>query len=362
MEGRQTPEEIMSRLYQRRDGQDRLWWWIDFNDARGIRHRKKVSPSKRVAQEALDAMNNTTAREEFVGVVEESAISFGDYAKVWRDRILPRTRATTAGRWEGIVRLHLAPAFRGSLRAITRAEVESYRARRLEDRATPACVNRETSVIRHMMARAVEWGYLRTNPFAGFKSLREPSGRTRFLAEDEIPALLDACEQSRANWLKAFALVALNTGLRRSDILSLTRKSIDWQNRIATVAITKHGDAEHVRLNDVAMEALRSLPARLDGYLFPVRDGHTVSRAFRRAVVKAGIADFRLHDTKHTFLSYHAMSGAQPRTLQSLAHHKDPRMTARYAHLSDEYLRDAVDRVQIGTSQPEQSRKEVREL
>jgi integrase len=340
----------MSRVYQRRDGQGRLWYWIDFNDASGRRRRQKVSPSKRIAQEALDAANNATAREEFLGVVEESQISFADFAKLWSDRVLPRVKATTAQRWSGIVRLHLVPTFRGSLRAITKAQVESYRSQRLEDGATPACVNREVSVIRHMMARAAEWELLRHNPLAGLKALKEPSGRTRFLAENEILALLCACEQSRAPWLKAFVLVALNTGLRRGDILSLTRQSIDWQNRIATVSITKHGGAEHVRLNDTAISALRSLPARFDGYLWPVRDGHAVSRAFRRAATRAGLADFRLHDLKHTFLSYHAMSGAQPRTLQSLAHHKDPRMTARYAHLSDEYLRNAVDRVQIGMS------------
>jgi integrase len=338
----------MSRLFTRPDGQGRKFWWIDFHDARGRRHRKKVSPSKRVAQEALDAVNNATAREEFVGVVEESKISFADFAKVWSDRVLPRIKATTAKRWSGIVQLYLKPAFPVALRAITKGDVEAYRSRRLEEGATASTVNREVTVIKHMMTRATEWEFLRHNPLAGFKSLKEPAGRTRFLAEEEIPALLAACEQSRSHYLKPFVLVALNTGLRRSDILSLTRKAVDWQNRMATIAMTKHGDVEHVKLNDVAMEALRRLPARLDGRFFPFTDGHTVSRAFARAVKRAGIADFRLHDLKHTFLSYHAMSGAQPRTLQSLAHHKDPRMTARYAHLSDQYLRDAVDRVQLG--------------
>ena len=78
----------MSRVYQRRDGQGRLWYWIDFNDASGRRRRQKVSPSKRIAQEALDAANNATAREEFLGVVEESQISFADFAKLWSDRVL----------------------------------------------------------------------------------------------------------------------------------------------------------------------------------------------------------------------------------------------------------------------------------
>ena len=89
------------------------------------------------------------------------------------------------------------------------------------------------------MRRAVVWEYLSRNPFldsqggvlAGLKALREPGGRTRFLNLDEIDRLLASCEP--VPYLKAFATVALNTGMRRNEILSLTRKSIDWQNRTA---------------------------------------------------------------------------------------------------------------------------------
>jgi integrase len=72
---------------------------------------------------------------------------------------------------------------------------------------------------------------------------------------------------------------------------------------------------------------------------------------FRRAVKRAGIEDFRLHDLRHTFASYQAMSGVAARRLQSLLGHKDPRMTMRYNHLSEAYLRAAVNRVQFGASQ-----------
>jgi integrase len=72
---------------------------------------------------------------------------------------------------------------------------------------------------------------------------------------------------------------------------------------------------------------------------------------FRRAVKRAGIEDFRLRDLRHTFASYQAMSGVAARGLQSLLGHKDPRMTMRYSHLSEAYLRAAVNRVQFGASQ-----------
>jgi integrase len=213
-----------------------------------------------------------------------------------------------------------------------------------------------------MMRRAVVWEYLSRNPFldsqggllSGLKALREPGGRTRFLNLDEIDRLLAACEP--APYLKAFATVALNTGMRRNEILSLTRKGIDWQNRTAALTETKNGEARQVYLNDAAFEALKGLPPRIDGRLFPLH-ANQVSVAFMRAVRRAGIEDFRLHDCRHTFASYQAMAGIQARGLQTLLGHKDSRMTVRYSHLSDAYLKAAVNGVVLGRSNTDRGRE-----
>lgn len=85
----------MSRVYERKKGE----WWIDFKDARGIRRRKKVGPSKRVAREVLDGLLGNVARRVHLGVIEDSAISFPDFAKIWRDRITPTLKSRTRERW-----------------------------------------------------------------------------------------------------------------------------------------------------------------------------------------------------------------------------------------------------------------------
>jgi len=100
-------------------------------------------------------------------------------------------------------------------------------------------------------------------------------------------------------------------------------------------------------INDAALEALRSLPPRLNtNRLFPLGPNQT-SMLFGRVLKRAGIEDFRLHDLRHTFASYQAMSGVAARGLQALLGHKDPRMTMRYSHLSEAYLRAAVNCVQF---------------
>ncbi|MGA7869386.1 MAG: tyrosine-type recombinase/integrase [Candidatus Binatus sp.] len=341
----------MSRVFQRSGSGS---WWIDFSDAQGIRHRRKIGPSKRVAKEVLDGILGSVARCQHLGIVAESAVSFNDFAELWKQRVTPTLRPHTQTRWFGIIENHLKPLFVGALRSITSSAVEGYAARRLEAGANPQTVNRELSVLRHMIKRAVRWEYLTRDPVGTWPFSKETSfGRARFLTEEEIPRLLAACEDSRSPYLKAFVIVALNSGMRRGEILSLTRKSIDWQNSSATLELTKNGDTRHVPLNSAAVDALRSLPARLDGgRLFPFKDDHSVSRAFRRAVERANIEDFRLHDLRHTFASYHAMAGVQGRGLQSLLGHRDARMTMRYSHLSDGYLRAAVDSVVLGAAAP----------
>ena len=138
--------------------------------------------------------------------------------------------------------------------------------------------------------------------------------------------------------------------MRRNEILGLTRRAVDWSNRLVTLESTKNGQVRHVHLNDAAVDALRSLPARVVGdRLFPFGPNQ-VSMALRRAFKTAGIEDCRLHDLRHTFASYQAMAGIQGRGLQALLGHKDNRMTMRYSHLSDAYLRTAVNAVNLGIS------------
>ena len=293
------------------------------------------------------------------GAVEESKVSFSDFVKVWSARIMPTLRPKTVTRWTGIANGHLKPFFTGRLRSIELGAVEKYIAERLEAGATPSTVNRELGVLRHILKRACAWKddsgspYLKHYPLANWKPLQEPSGRTRFLDEDEIERLLKACEESRSAYLTPFVLVALNTGCRRGEILSLTRTSIDWKRRTAKLTATKNGEDRVVDLNDIAFEALNGLPVRIDGRLFPFADDAAVSRAFRRAIERAGIKDFKLHDLRHTFASHQVMvAGTTGRGLQALLGHKDARMTQRYSHLSQQYLRDAVNRVQLGAKQP----------
>lgn len=341
----------MSRVFRRADA-----WWIDFNDADGIRHRQKIGPVKRVAQEVLNDVLAKITREERLGVVTESSISFADYATEWLKTLRSDLKPRTVERWRGIVNGHLIPFFRGSLRAVNVEAAEAYIAKRVAAEASPSSINREMTVLKQMISRAVSKKLLSTDRFRtaqgklidSLRPLKEPPGRTRYLSLEEIDLLLATCD--RKPYLRAFILIAINTGMRRGEILGLTRQSIDLRNRTVTLTETKNGEARHVYLNDAAFAALESLPRRMDGRYFPPTTPNQMSVQYARACRRAGIEDCRLHDSRHTFASHQAMAGVQSRGLQTLLGHKDPRMTQRYSHLSDAYLRTAVNAVNLGAS------------
>jgi hypothetical protein len=136
----------VSRVFQR-DGT----WWIDFKDSRGVRRRKKIGPNRRIAQEVLNDALGKVARRQHLGVIEDSAIGFADFAQVWWERVASILRPRTHERWRGILDRHLKPAFSGTLRAITRAQAESYVSKRIEQGAAASTINRETSVLKHML-------------------------------------------------------------------------------------------------------------------------------------------------------------------------------------------------------------------
>ena len=101
--------------------------------------RRKIGPSKRVAREVLDGLLGNVARRVHLGVIEESAISFADFAKIWRERVTPTLKPRSRERWFGIVDKYLVAAFPGTLRAITAADAEAYLRQRRMPEKCPRC-------------------------------------------------------------------------------------------------------------------------------------------------------------------------------------------------------------------------------
>lgn len=211
-----------------------------------------------------------------------------------------------------------------------------YKSKRLEE-VKPATVNRELACLKHLYNKAIDWGLVEQNPLKKVKLLKEPPGRIRYLSKEEIERLI----ANSSKHLKPIVIIALNTGLRKSEILNLKWDDIDFRNGYITVQQTKNNEKRVIPMNQTIRQILKEL-RRENDYLFPIKD---CKKSFKTALIKSGIKDFRFHDLRHTFASYLAMSGCNLKTIQELMGHKDIKMTMRYAHLSKAHLEEAVEKL-----------------
>ncbi len=263
---------------------------------------------------------------------------------------------------------------------------EDAKGRKPKRAVTHATCNRELAELKALFSRAVAWGKAHTNPVKALKLTREDHSVIRFLSaaeEQRLRQALDARDtqaQARrgtanawraqrgypllpaigayADYLTPLALLALNTGLRRGELLSLTWGAVDLVRGRVTVraAHAKSGKARHVPLNTEARQVLvawRPAEAPAEALVFPgpldaagqVQPLQETKTAWTGLLKAAGITAFRFHDLRHTFASKLVMRGVDLNTVRELLGHADLTMTLRYAHLAPEHLDAAVEKL-----------------
>jgi integrase len=234
---------------------------------------------------------------------------------------------------------------------LTPARLTACRERLAEGR-TPATVNRYLAVLSHALNVAVlEWGWLEASPLRRVGRLREPRGRVRWLDEDERQRLLTACAASANRLLLPVVVLALSTGARKQELLSLTWRDVDLRRERLLLHQTKTGERRSVPLTERALAEIQALAKvrRIDTALvFPRRDGRVpidLRYAWQQALRQAGLADFRFHDLRHCCASYLAMNGASLVEIAEVLGHKTLQMVKRYAHLAEAHTAQVVARM-----------------
>jgi integrase len=240
-------------------------------------------------------------------------------------------------------------------------DIETYR-NHLRQKPTPggalrkdASVNREMSCLHHVFDKAKDWEMIETSPFDRGKSLilKENNQRLRFLTEEEIHRLLVACSVH----LRPIVICALNTGMRRAEILSLKWDQI--RNGFIYLTKTKTNEARQIPVNDTLELLFRQIRQKhqlRSDHVFlywkeRIKTGkdwigpplNEVKRSFHAALKRAQIEDFHFHDLRHTFASQIIMNGGGIKDVQEILGHKTMTMTLRYAHLSQEHKKQTVN-------------------
>lgn len=229
---------------------------------------------------------------------------------------------------------------------ITLDVIASIKTARLKE-VGKSTTNRYLAVVRAILKRAVdEWDWLEKSPKV--KLFKEPEGRIRFITPEQVQRLLIELPVHQRD----LVLLALLTGQRQANIVNLEWAQVNllseqpcfWIN----AAESKTRKAINVPLNREALAVLhRQLgkhPARVFTYAGkPIANANT--RAWRKALKRAGIEDFRWHDLRHTFCSWHRMRGTPTHELQQLGGWKTSAMVERYSHLSPDHLSNTAARL-----------------
>jgi len=258
-----------SKKYQKRDGitkRGNVWWYEFMID--GQPYRRPI-PEAKTRTDAKNAM--TAARAAVLNGTYELPVNAQTFREFAEQVYLPWAKENKRSDESYMVAALVEHFGNKNLSKITPAMVEQYKisrkkgiTRRNQVRSA-ASVNREVTILSRIYTLAIREKIVRTNPAAGVKKYHEDNKRVRYLLPEEEPRLLAQCVDERSHLLPV-VILAIQTGLRRSEILKLTISDVDLFRNIINVRNTKNDKDRMVPINKIARKELLKLVKAADNH------------------------------------------------------------------------------------------------
>ncbi len=316
-------------------------WWIDVRTPTGERVRRTTgTANKALAQEAHDRFKSELWRIGHLG--DKPRRTWNDAVVRW---LKEQSHKATAG--EDVTKLRWLDRHLGGkdLTTINRATLEGIIEAKLALGHRNATVNRTLELVRAILRKCVnEWEWLERAPKV--RMLKEPTRRIRFLTRAEAQGLLSELPEHLAD-MAAFSLA---TGLRAANVTGLTWSQVDLTRKLAWV----HPDQAKARraiavpLNAEAVVLINKQLGKHLTHVFSYKGSpitQVSTKAWYAALERAGIEDFRWHDLRHTWASWHVQNGTPLFALQEMGGWESPEMVRRYAHLAADHLAPYAERL-----------------
>jgi integrase len=318
-------------IYKRKDT-----WWIQFTAPDGRRVQQTAGTQiKQEAQELHDRLKAEAWRVKNLG--DKPRHTWQEAVIRWLSESSYKKSIDTDKfklRW---LDKHLNNT---SLDEITKTKINKIKVAKKSEGVSNSTVNRTLELLRSILNRAQqEWEWLDSTP--SVRMLPEQSTRIRWLTHEESVRLINELPEH----LKAMAQFTLATGLRESNVTGLQWSQLDMQRRCAWVHAdqAKGKKAIAVPLNEDALAVIVQQIGKHDTHVFTY-EGNPVTRAnnhaWRKALVRADVKNFRWHDLRHTWASWHVQNGTPLHVLKELGGWADLTMVLRYAHLSSKHLEE----------------------
>lgn len=219
---------------------------------------------------------------------------------------------------------------------------------------SPITINIELRCLRAAFNTALRWELIEKNPFSKMQQIPIPKRTPAFLTADDVFKLVHSITKP---WLRDVIIFALNTGMRRGELLSLRWQDIDIENKIARISnrddfTTKSGEERIIALNDAALGVVsRCVHSSLHEYLFSIEGGHRLlpqflTHQFKKAARDAGLSEgIHLHSTRHSFASYLVGKGTSLFIVSKLLGHSNTKTSEIYSHLLPQHLHAEVQKI-----------------
>ena len=317
-------------------------WYVDIT-VDGQRIQKPVSESKQKANAYLEAMRVDYYRGE-LRYKKDSTTRFRDYAK----KYLEYSKVTKRSWQRDQVSIKALNTFFGSmlLSKINAGHIVDYKTERVKV-ISASSVNRELACLSAIFTMAIKSKIVDQNPVRNVKKFPERKLDMRILNNDENDEAERLLKYSGEK-LKPIIMIALNTGMRRGEILKLRWNDIDFDMCFINLKETKNNRIRKIPMNRLVEDALKGIK-REGEFVFPnPKTGKqltTVRKAFKTACEKAGLDELRFHDLRHTAATWMITAGIDIVTVSEILGHSDIKMTMRYAHPTPENKRHAVEKL-----------------
>lgn len=315
-------------------------WHITFTTPSGKRIRQSAGTKiKREAEELLAKLKNQSFEHERLGI--QSGRTWDEAALKWIN-----LKKGTKSYDRNIEKLRYLQEF---LKGLPLSKIDADLIEEIglikAEETSGSTANRYLAVIRAVMRLAADkWKWIAYAPVIDM--FKECDGRIRWITRDEADKLMKELPSHQ----KAMASFALATGLRQSNVLGLEWSQVNLELKMAWIHPdqAKAKKAIGVPLNDDAIKVLESELGKNDQYVFTYKNKRIKAantRAWGKALKRAGIEDFRWHDLRHTWASWHVQNGTPLHILKELGGWRTMVMVQRYAHLAPEHLVAYVNNV-----------------
>jgi len=319
-------------------------WTMTFT-YRGRQYLKSTKTGdQRLAQRIYDKVRGEIAENRWFEKLPGEDKSFGDMVEKFKEESIPKRSYAV---YTSVLRT-LFEAFRDyPLASITPNIVNRFKKQLKNKGEKTATINQRIRILKRMFNVATgEWEWFKENPIRFVHLEREGKKRDRWATQKEEEIIFSHSPL----WLRELMILALNTGLRISEICNLQIPHVDLSRKIISIIETKNDQPRIIPLNQEAYDLLREkLKVRSisSNHVFQFKgksiQKHIIEIAFRGVCLVGEIEDFHFHDLRHTFATRLAQAGIDLYKIQVLLGHKSPSMTQRYAHHDSESLRSSVE-------------------